>query len=95
MSTAPTAGRDVREWQRIRAWELHRKGCSGRDIAEALKVSAGAVSGWLKRGRADGVAALRRRSAPGRVPKLTATQRARLPDLLAKGAEACGFISDV
>src|SRR5262249_38285109 len=30
-----------------------------------------------------------------RAPKLTAAQRARIPDLLARGAEAYGFIGDV
>ncbi len=79
----------------MRAWELHTEGWSGKDIATALRVSAGAVSGWLKRARASGVEALRRHPAPGPTPKLTAEQRARLPDLLAQGAEAYGFVGDV
>jgi transposase len=79
----------------MRAWELHTEGWSGKDIAEALKVSAGAVSGWLKRARAGGVEALRCRPAPGPTPKLTAEQRTALPDLLARGAEAYGFVGDV
>lgn len=95
MSDARTSGRDVREWRRIRAWELHQEGWRGKDIAAALKVSAGAVSGWLKRARAAGVEALRRHPAPGPTPKLTTEQRAQLPALLAKGAEAYGFIGDV
>jgi transposase len=95
MSEARTSGQDVREWRRIRAWELHQAGWSGKEIAEALKVSAGAVSGWLRRARASGVEALRRRPAPGPTPKLMAEQRAQLPDLLAKGAEAYGFVGEV
>ena len=95
MSTARTSGQDIREWRRLRAWELHQEGWRGTDIAAALKVSAGAVSGWLKRARAGGVAALRRRPAPGPTPKLTDTDRARLPELLAKGAEAYGFVGAV
>ncbi len=95
MSEARTSGQDVREWRRIRAWELHQGGWSGKEIAEALKVSAAAVSGWLKRARAGGVEALRRRPAPGPTPKLTAEQRAQLPDILARGAEAYGFVGDV
>ena len=95
MSEARTSGQDVREWRRIRAWELHQAGWSGKEIAEALKVSAGAVSGWLRRARASGVEALRRRPAPGPTPKLTAEQRAQLPDFLAKGAEAYGFVGDI
>jgi transposase len=96
MSTAAvSSGQDIREWRRTRAWELHQEGWSGKDIAIALAVSRGAVSGWLKRARAGGVEALRRRPAPGPRPKLTAEQRARLPGMLAKGAEAYGFIGDI
>jgi transposase len=95
MSTAGTRGQDIREWRRLRAWELHQGGWSGKDIAAALAVSRAAVSGWLKRARAGGVEALRRRPAPGPAPKLTAEQRAALPDLLAKGAEAYGFVGQV
>lgn len=95
MNTTRTTGQDIREWRRIRAWELHEEGWSGKDIAEALKVSAGAVSGWLTRARAGGRDALRRRPAPGPTPKLTADQRTRVPELLATGAEAYGFIGEV
>ncbi len=95
MSTARSSGQDIREWRRLRAWELHEGGWRGKDIAAALKVSAGAVSGWLKRGRAGGVEALRRHPAPGPTPKLTDAQRARLPELLVKGAEAYGFLGAV
>jgi transposase len=79
----------------MRAWALHQDGWSGKDIAAALAVSRAAVSGWLKRARAGGVEALRRHPAPGPAPKLTAAQRCALPDLLASGAEAHGFVGDV
>ena len=95
MSTTRATGQDLREWRRIRAWELHQAGWKGKEIAEALKVSAGAVSGWLTRARAAGVEALRRRPARGPTPKLTVEQRAALPGLLARGAEAYGFTGDV
>ncbi len=88
-------GQDVREWRRLRAWELHQAGWSGKAIAEALKASPAAVSTWLKRARTSGVEALHRHPPPGRVPKLTADQRAQLPDLLAKGAEAYDFLGEV
>jgi transposase len=38
---------------------------------------------------------LSRHPPPGRVPKLSAEQRAQLPALLANGAESYGFIGDV
>ncbi len=86
---------DVKEWRRLRAWELHQQGWRGRAIATALGVTPGAVSQWLRRAREQGVAALRRRPPPGAVPKLTAEQRAQIPALLARGAEAYGFVGDV
>ena len=95
MSSARSGGQDIREWRRVRAWALHQEGWRGEDIAAALKVSAGAVSGWLKRARAGGIEVLRRHPAPGPTPKLTDAQRAQLPGLLAKGAEAYGFVGTV
>ena len=86
---------DVKEWRRLRAWELHQQEWTGRAIATALGVTPGAVSQWLKRGREQGVAALWRRPPPGATPKLTAEQRAQVPALLARGAEAFGFVGDV
>jgi len=90
--TAPT---DWREGRRIRAWELYQQGWQQKDIANALGVSPGAVSQWLKRGRAGGEAGLRRQPPPGAHPRLSADQRAELHKLLAQGAEAFGFIGEV
>src|SRR3954470_12077907 len=87
--------RDWREGRRLRAWALKAKGWSQQKIAEALGVTAGAVSQWMRRGRAGGVEALKRRPRPGAGPKLTAEQRAQIPVLLAQGAEAFGLRGDV
>jgi transposase len=84
-----------REGRRLRAWALKLKGWSQQAIAEALGVTAGAVSQWMRRGREGGVEALKRRVAPGPTPKLRAEQRAQVPLLLAQGAEAFGFRGDV
>lgn len=89
------APRDWREGRRLRAWELYEAGWSGARIAEALGVTRGAVSQWLSRGRTGGREALRSQPRPGKQPRLTAEQRAQLPALLAKGAEAHGFVGDV
>ena len=86
---------DWREGRRLRAWELHEAGWKQCAIAAALGVTPGAVSQWLKRARLDGPAALRRHPAPGPAPKLTAEQRAWLPTLLARGAEAFGWRGDI
>jgi transposase len=58
-------------------------------------VTPGAVSQWLGRGRTGGRAALRTKPRLGRQPRLTAEQRAQIPALLTKGAEAHGFIGDI
>jgi transposase len=86
---------DWREGRRLRAWELAQQGWTQTAIAAALGVTQGAVSQWLTRGRAGGAAALRRRPPPGAPPRLTAAQRARVPALLARGAQAFGFRGDV
>ena len=87
--------RDWREARRLRAWELKQQGWQQQTIAAALGVTPGAVSQWLKRAAEGGVAALRARLRPGPTPRLTPERRARLPALLARGAEASGFTGDV
>jgi len=64
-------------------------------IAQALDVTPGAVSQWLKKAREGGAAALAVRIPPGSAPRLSAEQRAALPALLAYGAEAFGFLGEV
>jgi transposase len=87
--------RTWREGRRLRAWELHQQGWSQRRIAEALGVTAGAVSQWIARGTKGGPEALRTRTSPGAPPRLSPEQRAQLPQFLIKGAEAYGFRGDV
>src|SRR5215207_10199839 len=67
----------------------------GKTIAEALGVTKGAVSRWLKRAREGGAEALYSQPPPGPTPRLTAEQLAQLLDLLARGAEAFGFLGEV
>src|SRR5579859_6787435 len=86
---------DWREERRKRAWHLKEQGWQQKDIATALGVSEGAVSQWLKRGREQGVEALNAHPPKGVKPRLSAEQKAQLPALLAKGAEAYGFRGDV
>jgi len=87
--------REWREGRRLRAWALKQQGWSQQRIAEALGVTPGAVSQWMRRGGAGGVEAPQSRPRPGAEPRLTMEQRAQIPLLLARGAEAFGFRGDV
>jgi transposase len=80
-----------REGRRLRAWELHQKGWKQREIADALAVTQGAVSRWLKRGREGGVRGLRHQLPPEATPRLSLEQREQLLELLSQGAESFGF----
>ena len=84
------------EGRRLRALELYTAGWPGARIAEALGVTRGAVSQWLKRAReGGGRSALYHRKPPGAKARLSIDQRAQLPDLLAKGAENHGFVGQL
>src|SRR5215207_5976828 len=84
-----------REGRRLRAFELKERGWKQSEIAEALGVTEGAVSQWMKRAREQGAQALRHKPPPGAPSRLSDEQRARLPELLAQGAEAHGFRGEV
>ena len=68
-------------------------------IAEALGVTKGAVSQWLKKARdvpeQQQALALRIKKSTGRKPALTAQNRSELAALVERGAEAFGFVGDV
>src|SRR5574341_706279 len=84
-----------REMRRLRAWELKRKGWKQKDIAEALGVSEGAVSQWVKRAEAGGEEALYAQRGGGPPARLSEEQLRGLPALLEKGAEHFGFRGEI
>ena len=86
---------DWREGRRLQAWKLKQAGWKQKDIAEALGVTPGAVSQWMKQASEGGAEALRSRSGGGPKPRLSKEQLSKLPDLLGKGAENFGFRGDV
>jgi transposase len=95
MSRSTTeAPKTWREGRRLRAWELLQQGWPQRQIARALGVSEGAVSQWLSQARQAGRSALHGRPHPGRPPRLSPEQQARVPALLRQGAPAFGFRGD-
>jgi len=75
--------------------ELKEQGWKQTHIADALGVTEGAVSQWMKRAREQGVEGLRHKPPPGATPRLSEEARAKLPELLARGAEAHGFRGEV
>jgi transposase len=82
---------DGRAWRRLRALRLKQEGWYQRDIADALDVSEVSVSRWFARARQGGPEALLGRPAPGHPPKLSAAQKALIPEFLWHGPEAYGF----
>src|SRR5215213_1841494 len=81
---------DWREGRRLRAWELKQQGWNQKEIANALGVTEGAVSQWMKRAREGGTEGLRKRTPPGAPPRLSEHQRAQLPELLAEALRRTG-----
>jgi transposase len=84
-----------KEARRLQGWHLLQKGWPQPQIAEALGVSAAAVSQWLRRAWQDGPHALRHRPPPGAPRRLASKQLVRLPDLLRRGPKAYGFRGQV
>jgi transposase len=93
--TLSSQASDWREGRRLRAFELKKRGWKQAQIADALGVSEGAVSQWMKRAREEGVEGLRHKPPPGATPRLSEQERAKLPELLERGAEAHGFRGEV
>ncbi len=89
------AAKDWREARRLRAWDLAKAGWKQCKIGEALGVSEGAVSQWLKQAREAGVEALYSQPVPGPSKRLSDVQRTQLPALLKKGAPSFGFRDEV
>jgi transposase len=93
--TRTSNAQDMREYRRLCACNMYQLGFRQVDIAEALQVTQGAVSQWIKRGRQPGPEALRATKPSGRTARLNQQQKAQLPTLLDQGAEACGFVGAV
>jgi transposase len=88
MNATPRPWRAAR---RLQAWHLTQQGWARRRIAEALGVSAGAVSPWMTRAGDGGADARRHRPPPGAPARLTDAPRTYLPTRLQQGPAADGF----
>lgn len=84
-----------KEERRKRAWTLYQTGWQQKDIAEALGVTQGAVSQWIKRGKEGGESGLAEQPKSGAPLRLSAVDRQKLPGLLERGAESFGFRGDL
>ena len=80
------------EERRRRAVESVESGkATAKEAAARAKVTIRTLRRWLAEYREGGDEGVAAKKAPGRAPKLTDRQKAKLVQLLAKGAEACGF----
>jgi transposase len=86
---------EAAEARRLRAAELLAQGRSQAEVAELVGASRESVRRWQARLAQGGVAALRRRRAAGRPPKLSDTQAAQVNQALRQGALANGFATDL
>ncbi len=66
--TLSSQASDWREGRRLRAFELKERGWKQTEIADALGVTEGAVSQWMKRAKEEGVEGLRHKPPPGATP---------------------------
>jgi len=83
------------EARRRRAVALLDKGLGVREVARQIDCSPASVSRWRTEMRARGPDGLQPKPAPGRPPRITARQRAKLLTLLLQGARAHGFSTDL
>ena len=83
------------EQRRMRAVDLFEQGVIPAEIARQIGVSHQIVSAWRTLWRQSGRDALRAAGRAGRRPKLTSEQLAEVEVVLAKGAEANGYPTDL
>src|SRR5215218_1898445 len=80
-----------REGRRLRAFELKEQGWKQKEIAQALGVTEGAVSQWMKRAREQGVEGLRHNPPPGATPRLSEDSAPEYPSFWHKEPRLTAF----
>ncbi len=79
----------------MRAAEMFELGCTQPEVARAVGVCLESVRRWRRLWEQEGTAALRRRPAGGRPPKLDDAQVVEVRQALEQGAQAHGFEADL
>ena len=95
MKTLSKTSQDAREFRRLRAVELYEQGWRPVRIAEALGVTRGAVSQWLKLYREKSIKALRYKRVAKKPARLSHSQKVELVALLSQGAESFGYTGQI
>lgn len=85
----------VLEERRLKAADLLRQGVRPAEVARRLAVTPQAVNGWLRSLEKGGAASLLIKPHPGRTPFVEPATLATLPDILARGALAFGYQTDL
>lgn len=83
--------REAMEYMRIQSIKLWKEKKEIKDIAEFFGVTLDAVYKWIRKYKAKGLKALKRRKAPGAKPKLSEKEIKKLIKLLQKPADLYGF----
>ena len=91
----PHGSPHVLEQRRRRVVALLRQNLSLHEIARRIGCHASSVLRWRNALRSGGVEALKPKPAPGRPPKLTVRQKAKLLKLLTQGAMAHGYRTEL
>lgn len=83
------------ERRRLEAMALLEQGWSQAQVRRHFGVSPGAVSQWVAAYRQAGPEGLKARPHPGCPPKLSLSQKQRLPQLLLQGPRQHGFATEL
>lgn len=91
----PEGSPEELERRRYRAIDLLKEGAQPVEVARVIGVDRRSVRRWWSVYRRKGASAVAARPVPGRPPKLDARQRRQLERALLRGAQACGFESEL
>lgn len=91
----PSGTAEQLETRRRQAIALLRAGTPFREVARVVRAALSSVVRWKQAYRRNTRTGLRARPTPGRPPRLTPIQKARLRRLLLRGARAAGHPTEL